>query len=66
MCLAFVYFKATVQFKKQDKVKVMFTFRFTFRFHFRFMLRFRFRLRFEQSVVVRNGVRKCRVNINRV
>ena len=58
--------KATVQHKFHDKVKVMFRFRFTFRFRFRFKFILRFRLRFSQSVKVKNGIRKGRVNINSV
>ena len=58
--------KATVQFNVHCKVKVIFRFRFTFRLRFRFMFMLRSRLRFSQSVKVKNGVKKVRVNIKSV
>ena len=53
--------KVTVQFKVNDKVRVMY--RFTLRFRLRLMFRFRFRLRLSLSVKLRDGVSKVRVNI---
>ena len=53
--------KVTVQFKVNDKVRVMF--RFTLRFRFRLMFKFRFRLRLSLSVKLNDGISKVRVNI---